>query len=166
MVCENCGNSNLKNVTIEGHGVTECQVCGFLHGDADAIKSIKEIRDAKEKSIDPSIYPLYTSLSSLGSCKVQYACEGFPQDKVPPYVSFHILEGGYKHLEKITEALLFANKATKAHWVIEANYQKQLTFTLKPDFHNDPYHISTEQISIAQKDLEVLGQQLSEKISS
>ena len=96
MICENCGSSDIKASVIEGYKVDECQVCGQLHGDPESIRVILEIREAKEMGIDPQIYPLHKTLQRVTSFRVEYSCAGFPQEKVPPYISFQVVDSGYK----------------------------------------------------------------------
>ena len=165
MVCENCGSHNIKEKAIEAHRVIECQVCGYLHGDQDAIQKIKELKEAKDLSIDPVIYPLYKTINSVPTFHIEYSCSGYPHEKVPPYISINVSQGNLKHLEKLAEALVEANKKTKIHWMLEASFQRKLVFILKPNFYHDPYKISAEQITLAQKDLEVLHETIIEFIS-
>ena len=167
MICENCGSKNVRENVIQGYRVDECQVCGHLHGNADAIKKITEIREARETSVDPLIYPLYKIINSIGKIEqIQYACPGYPQEKVPPYISFYMGEAGSENLETLAASLIDANKRTQVHWILEVTFQRRLTFVLKPNFHHDPYYISVEQISLAQKDIAVLAQCIQEKLSA
>lgn len=158
MECENCGSNAVVSKQIEGYTVSECQVCFHLHGDEEAMNQIHEIREAREKSIDPQIYPIYKVMEGISTFRIQFASPGYPQEKMPPYFSFRVIQESLKHLERFTEAVREANKRTKIHWVVEANFQKELTFTLKPNFQHDPYNISAEQISLAQRDLAVLAE--------
>ena len=164
MICENCGSSDIKATVIEGYKVDECEVCQQLHGDPESIESILEIREAKELGIAPQIYPLHKILQKVAGFCNEYSCSGFAQEKVPPYISFRVVDNGYKNLEKLAAEMVTINKATNVHWILEASYQRRLVFILKPNFHHDPYHISPEQISLAQKDLAVIHEHLAGKI--
>jgi len=165
MNCKSCGNSNVVENIIEGYSVKECQVCGDLHGSADILKKIDEIKKAKEMGIDPIIYPLHSLLQKIPNLKIEYSCPGFPKEKIAPYISFSFADAKLDSLQKLAEALIQANKNTKVHWMIEVTFQKQLLYIIKPNFHHDPYHISVEQISISQKDIEVLAKEIEDKFS-
>jgi hypothetical protein len=39
-------------------------------------------------------------------------------------------------------------------------------FLLKPNFHHDPYTVSAEQISVAQKDLDKINEELSNSFAA
>lgn len=161
MVCKNCGSDHVIAKMIEGFNVMECQVCEEIHGEPDIIKKVEDIREAKLESVDPVIYPLLKMMTNIPNFKIQFTCPGYPHEKVPPYLSFRIVQDKMKQLERFMEALLEANKHTKLHWVVEASFQRELIFNLKPEFNCDAYNISTEQICIAQKDLAILKEHIS-----
>lgn len=164
MNCKSCGSSKIKDTVIESQRVQECEVCGHLHGNAEVLNKITESKKAKEQGIDSTIYPLYALLQKIAGFKIEFTCPGYPQEKVPPYVSFSIAEGKSKSLEQLTQVLVQANKKTKVYWMVEVTFQKQLLYILKPNFHHDPYNISVEQISMAQKDIETLVKEIGDKI--
>lgn len=161
MACENCGSNNVTEKEIEGYLVAECQVCGHMHGDRTGIDKINDVREAREKSIDPMVYSLYKTMDNIPTFKMQFATPGYPQERMHPYLSFRLSQDSLKQLETFVEAVVAATKQTKIHWIVEASFQKELIFTLKPNFHHDPYNISAEQISLAQKDLAILNEVVS-----
>ncbi|NUM34714.1 MAG: hypothetical protein HUU50_09230 [Candidatus Brocadiae bacterium] len=166
MNCKNCGSSNVTETIVEGYTVKECQVCGHLHGSQEVLQKIEEIKKAKETGIDPIIYPLHSLFQKISNLKIEYSCPGFPKEKIAPYISFIIADPRLKSLEQIAEAVIQANKKTTVKWMLEVTFQKQLLYILKPNFHHDPYHISVEQISISQKDIEILAREIEEKFQS
>lgn len=155
MQCEKCDNNEFVEKEIAGHRVYECQMCWHIQGDAEAVKKVNEIKEAEMLSMDPMVYPLYKLIGSIPTFKMEFSCAGYPHEKVPPYFTFAVGQK-LQYLERMAEALVLANKDTEVRWVIEATFQKRLVFILKPNFQNDPYSISAEQIIMAQKDIPVL----------
>ena len=76
MECEVCGSHNVLQRTLEAHLVEECQLCGNLQGNDDAVRAIEELQAGRERGFEDIVIPLVHALESTevfhvrpGSCR-------------------------------------------------------------------------------------------------
>ncbi len=111
-------------------------------------------REGRERGFEPAIYPLVLALDKLAGLRVSRAHAGDAEERVWPFVQMRVLDGrALMGLENLAKSLALAAVGAGQHWVVEAEFAAQLTFTLKPRFHRDPDRIDAAAIAAAQRDL-------------
>jgi hypothetical protein len=145
---------------VEGVEVVECELCGELSGDDEAVSLVESQREAKSRGFDPAIYPLVLALEEIPTFRVVAAEAGRPERSEYPFVFLRLVEGGLVHMERLLTSLEMANRETKRRWVVEATLQRGLLFVLRPRFWKLVSQITAEDIIDARSDLAVLGRVL------
>jgi len=164
VVCESCGSRRLVARSVGGVEVYECELCGELSGDDEAVAQLERDRAAKERGFDPAVYALVTALEEVPTFKVVAAEGGRPERSEYPFVFLRLVEGGLAHLEKLLTSLEMANRETKRRWVVEATLQRGLLFVLRPRFWKLVSQITAQDIEEARSDLSVLGRVLARDV--
>lgn len=154
MVCHECGGDRVVAVRLDGEGVNECGLCGALSGDDGAVTRVLIAREAREKGIDPAIYPLVLALDKIAGLHVVTAAAADPQQLTWPFVQIAPTDGSHsKGVENLVKSLALSARGEVVHWVVEVEYQSQLVLTLKPRFHRDVAGITPELVLAAQASL-------------
>ncbi len=156
-LCESCGNRRVVMRSIEGVEVGECELCGALQGLETAVAVAEERRDARERGMDPRVFPLVKALERVPTFQVSDAGGGRPDRCEYPYVFLRLSPDGLPHLEHLLTSLEMANRETKRRWVVEAALQRGLLFILRPRFWKSVSAISAQDIEEAQGDLGILA---------
>lgn len=55
MECDACGSKNVTRRKVEGWLLEECNLCGNLQGDDDAVARVEELRSGRERGLDDQI---------------------------------------------------------------------------------------------------------------
>jgi len=154
-VCDECGSDVLEAVRIEGVEVVECSLCGALSGSDDAVTRVLVAREAREKGIDPAIYPLVLTLGKIPGLQVVMADIGDAERLVWPFVQLAPTDQrSWRGVESLLKSLALSARGQQVHWVVEVEYQHRLVLTLKPRFHRDVTRITAEVVVTAQRDLD------------
>lgn len=160
-VCDECGSDRLEAVRIEGVSVEECSLCGALSGNDDAVSRILIAREARERGIDPGIYPLVLALGKIAGLQVLMADIGDSERLVWPFVQLVPADHqSWRGVENLTKSLALSARGQDVHWVVEVEYQHRLVLTLKPRFHRDVARITPELVAAAQRGLERIRKNL------
>lgn len=155
VACDECGSDLLESVRVEGIEVEECALCGALSGDDDAVSRVLVAREAREKGIDPRIYPLVLSLGKITGLQVLMADIGDPERLIWPLVQLAPAgDKSWRGVENLMKSLALSARGQEVHWVVEVEYQHRLILTLKPRFHRDVARITPELVVAAQRGLE------------
>lgn len=156
--CEECGGRVLAPRREDGVEVLECELCGALQGDDAAVARALLAREARERGYDPAVYPLVRALARVGGLRVAAADAGDPEAPTWPFVQFAAIgpREGMIGLENLVKTLALAARELAAHWVVEAEFQARLLFTLKPRFHTDVDRIDARRVLAARDDLDRL----------
>ena len=155
VACDECGSDLLEAVRIEGIEVEECSLCGALSGDDDAVSRVLVAREAREKGIDPGIYPLVLVLGKISGLQVLAADFGDAERLVWPFVQLAPHDAkSWRGVENLMKSLALSARGQDVHWVVEVEYQHRLMLTLKPRFHRDVTRITAELVVAAQRGLE------------
>jgi hypothetical protein len=153
--CDECGSGRLVPLRIEGVDVEECALCGALSGRDDAVSRVLLAREAREKGIDPGIYPLVLTLSRIDGLQVVGADFGEPERLVWPFVQLApVGAGALRGVESLVKSLALTARGQEVHWVVEVEFQSRLLLTLKPRFHRDVAKITPQLVAAAQRSLE------------
>jgi hypothetical protein len=158
--CEACGSRRVVTRLVEGIEVGECELCGTLQGDDEAVARAETLREGRGRGFDPRIYPLVRALEQVPTFRVPSAEPGDAGRLEYPYVFLRLESGGLVHLERLLTSLEMANRETKRRWVVEAALQRGLLFILRPRFWKRVSEITPEDIEEAQGDLDVLARVL------
>ena len=162
--CEACGARRVEDREVEGVRVGECDLCGALHGEDAAVALVEERREARERGLDPRVYPLVKALEQGPTFSVSAADPGRPERSEYPYVFLRLEREGLPHLERLLTSLEMANRETKRRWVVEAALQRGLLFILRPRFWKRVSEITSTDIDEAQSDLAVLARVLARDV--
>jgi hypothetical protein len=163
--CDACGSRQVETREVEGVEVTECALCGELSGADDAVATVLERREARERGFDPRVFPLVRALEKVKTFRVAAADAGRPDRAEYPYVFLRLSPGGLRHLEHLLTSLEMANRETRRRWVVEAALQRGLLFILRPRFWKPVSAISADDILEAQADLQTLGRVLARDVA-
>lgn len=142
--------------------VDECELCGHIEGDADSLARIELIREARRLGVDPAVYPIVRSMGRLPGVKVVASSEGDEAKHMAPFVQY-ILVGASAlgSLERIVaEVALFNRGSSRIYWVVEVEYQRQMTFDLKAGFRKGRPDIGPDEVVEARNDLRLLASRL------
>src|SRR5262245_53604608 len=162
--CESCGSQRVVARAVEGVEILECELCGELAGDDQAVGLVTSRREARERGFDPAIYPLVTALERVPTFKVVAAEAGRPERSEYPFVFLRLSAAGLVHIERLLTSLEMANRETRRRWVVEATLQRGLLFALRPRFWKQVAEITPQDIDDARSDLAVLGRVLARDV--
>ena len=165
MECDVCGSRNVARREIEGYLLFECNLCGNIEGDDEAVARIEELRRGRERGLDDEIIPLVTVLESTKVFRIVQASAGEPSRKAWPYIFFGLLRNDTTYIERLLRSLELANRATAKRWLIELSLQRDIVYILLPRFWKSPADITAEEIRIARRDLKVLADRLRRDLS-
>jgi hypothetical protein len=157
MECDQCGSRNVTRRDVEGHLLFECNLCGNLQGNDDAVARVEELRTGRERGLDDRVIPLVSALESSGVFRLQSASAGDPKRNEPPYVLLALTKSDTAWLERLLRSLAIANRETRLRWLVELTLQRGITCLLRPRFYKSPSDLTPEDLDAAQKDLLVLG---------
>lgn len=160
MECEVCGSRNVVRKRIEGHLLEECNLCGNIQGDDQAVARVEELRQGRERGLEEELIPLVSALESTEMFRVTQATAGNPATGESPHVFFRLARNDASCLELLMRSIEMANRKTRLRWLIELSLQHELVYILRPRFWKPPSAITTEEIERARADLPVLSQQL------
>jgi len=156
-VCEECGSRQVEPALVEGVEVESCHLCGHIQGDGDAVHLARERLEARERGVDPVVYPLVTALERVPTFRVVGSSAGRADRSEYPFVFLRVREGGLEDLERLLTSLEMANRATKRRWVVELSLQRGLLFILRPRFWKPVLEITATDVEEARCDLPVLA---------
>jgi hypothetical protein len=157
MECDACGSFNVTRREVEGWLLEECNLCGNLQGDDEAVARIEELRAGRDRGLDDDVVPLVSALEGSGVFRVLNASAGEPRRNEPPYVFFALLRNDVTCLERLLRSLELANRETRLRWLVELSLQHGVVCILRPRFYKPPSELSPEDLAAAQKDLRALG---------
>ena len=160
MECEACGSRRVTRRSLEGFLLEECQLCGNLQGDDDAVARVEEIRRGRERGLDDHVAPLVEALESTGVLQVTHASGGSLQTRESPHVFFRATRNDGLPLERLLRTLEHANHETELVWTVELTLQHTLLYILRPRFWKRPQEVTAEEIALARRDLPLLAQRL------
>jgi hypothetical protein len=156
-ICEECGNRQVSQATVEGVVVLSCGLCGHLQGDDERV-ALAELRlEARERGYHPDVYPLVKALEEVPTFKVSAASAGREEIAEYPFVFLRLEPKGLKDLERLLMSLEMANRITKRRWVVECSLQRGLLFILRPRFWKPVQSITEQDIQESRADLSVLA---------
>jgi hypothetical protein len=157
MECDACGSRNVARRMIEGLLLEECNLCGNLQGDDEAVARVEELRGGRERGLDDRVTPLVGALEASGVFRVMNASAGEPRRNEPPYVFFSLTKNDMGYIERLLRSLEMANRETRLRWLVELSLQHGIVYILRPRFYKSPADIAPEDLAAAQQDLTVLG---------
>lgn len=160
MECYECGNDSMVPRRVGSELIYECEFCRALEGDATAVAEVYAERQAIDRGLDIEVFPLVEALEQIPHLLVRDASAGSAQDRIPPYVFFHLEsgEGALRQIEHILQSMEMSHRRTHLIWVLEAHYQAgELRFALRPRFMKPVADLQTGEIEEAQRDLRTLA---------
>ncbi len=165
MRCENCGFREFREELLPEGKLELCELCDHPHGDSALVASHLDRLRAKDANVDFAIWPLYKLLEGWPEVKVGKSSAGDPQLTIPPYIYFSLRRNTLKPLEKLSISLEMAARKMHSRWVIEAAYQRGLSFSLRPMFFAVDPHELPQVIELAQQDVPTLASTLERDMS-
>lgn len=159
--CLYCGSTSTKQIRVDIHTVTQCQLCGEHTGPSEALEILEDRRAARERNVPLEVYPLVKLIERIPGCTVDSASEGNADLLIYPFVNFHIDPHCLQRLEKLLLSLRHANEQAHTRWIIQATLQHTLTFELKPNFAVMPDSLNRHDIKQSVHDLPALIRTLS-----
>ncbi|MHC4223203.1 MAG: hypothetical protein ACYSUN_04360 [Planctomycetota bacterium] len=165
MECDLCGSRNVQRREIEGNLLEECQLCGNLQGDDEAVALIEDLRAGRERGLDDEIIPLVSVLESIGAFRIVQASGGDAGRSELPYVFLALAHGETSYIERLLRSLEMANRDMTHLWLIELSLQHGVVYILRPRFWKPPASITQEEIRDAQADLRILSRRLRRDLS-
>lgn len=157
IACEECGNRQVTQRFVEGVEIGECPLCGHLQGDDARVETIQRRREARERGLDPDVFPLVAALERVPTFRVSGASAGDEARGDYPFVFLRLQPGGLLDLERLLTAIEMANHLTKRRWVVECALQRGLLFILRPRFWKPVTAITAQDIRESRSDLAVLA---------
>lgn len=164
--CDECGNHALAPRRLEGVDVEECSLCGHLQGDDRAVAQVEQGRAARERGLDPEVYPLVLALEKVPTFAVEAATAGEAGRGDYPFVFLRLDPQGLADLERLLTVLEMANHATRRRWVVECALQRGLLFILRPRFWKPVTAITADDVEASRADLRVLAEVLSRNVAA
>jgi len=165
MECDSCGSFNVSRREIEGHLLFECNLCGELSGDDDAVELIDELRLGRARGLDDEVVPLVSVLESTGAFRLVHASIGWKEKGEAPSVIFATTHSKLRAVERLLRSIELANRETRMRWMIELALQQTVVFILRPRFYKPPHEITSGEIEDARRDLGTLGKCLRRDVS-
>lgn len=165
-LCEECGSHQVVPRRLEGVDVEECALCGHLMGDDGRIAVVEERRAARERDLDPAVYPLVKALEEVPTFRVESASAGEAGRGDYPFVFLRLDPVGLLDLERLLTTLEMANHVTKRRWVVECALQRGLLFILRPRFWKPVTAITVEDVRESRGDLALLAEALKKNVNA
>ena len=160
MECDVCGSRNVSRHDVEGVLLEECNLCGNLQGDDEAVSHIENLRNGRARGLDDEIIPLVAVLEVVHAIRIVHASAGIPDQGEPPHVFFALVKNDTRPIERILKSVELANRETKLRWVLELSLQHEIVYMLRPRFLKPPRDITRAEIREARKDLPLLARRL------
>ncbi|MHC4668330.1 MAG: hypothetical protein ACYTFD_07965 [Planctomycetota bacterium] len=160
MECDVCGSRNVTRRDIEGWLLEECNLCGSLQGDDEAVVRVEELRAGRARGLDDEVIPLAAALEGAKVFRLLQASAGDPDRNEAPYVFFSLVKNDTIYIERLLRSLEHANRSTKLRWLLELSLQKGVVYILRPRFWKSPGDITPQDLRIARKDLRILAERL------
>ena len=159
--CDECGGNAWAALREEGHEVLECTLCGALSGDDQAVTEILLARQARERGLEPVVFPLVRVLEKVPRLRIVRASPGSPERRIWPVV-FLSTEGekGLRAIERLAKSLALHSRDLRLHWFLEVEFQERLLFLLQPRLFQAPAQVSDRDVLDAQADLRTLARLL------
>ncbi len=152
--CDECGAREFEAVGAHGARLLECVLCGALQGDETLVRSELLARQARDLGIDPSVFALVTAVGRIQGLSVADSDGGDPVQGRFPFVQIVPTDpDALRGIDNLCKSMALSSREHAVHWVIEAEFQNRLVFTLKPRFHSRVGEIDSERIRAAQADL-------------
>ena len=154
--------------TVEGVDVEECGLCGHLMGDDRAVAVVEERRAARERGLDPDVYPLVLALERVPTFHVETPPRAKRAAATTPTCSCASTPRGSPDLERLLTTLEMANHVTKRRWVVECALQRGLVFILRPRFSAEARGraITPDDMRESRGDLGVLAEVFAKNVSA
>ncbi|MDH3592559.1 MAG: hypothetical protein OER88_11810, partial [Planctomycetota bacterium] len=143
----------------------ECNLCGNLDGDDDAVARIAEMRAGRERGLDDEVIPLVTAMELAEVFRIVKASGGDPKTNDAPYVMFRLTKNDMTYIERLLRSIEMANRTTRLRWLVELSLQNTIVYIVRPRFWMPPSDISPDDIQAAVKDLGVIARQLRRDLS-
>jgi Zn ribbon nucleic-acid-binding protein len=159
--CDECGNHAVALRRVDGVEVDECSLCGHLQGDDRAVALVEQRRAARERGLDPTVYPLVLALEKVPTFAVESASGGEAGGGDYPFVFLRLDPQGLADLERLLTVLEMANTSTRRRWVVECALQRGLLFILRPRFWKPVTAITADDVEASRADLAILADVLS-----
>jgi hypothetical protein len=154
--CQECGSEDLSVTTLDGVTVEVCGLCGALGGAEVAVQKVLRTREARAHGVDVQVWPLVRVLGGLPGLAVLQSHGGDVAVRSLPFVQFGATgEAGIFQLENLCKSLAVSARQRRLLWVVEAEYTRQLAFSLKPRIV--PGHWTPAVLADAQHDLEAIA---------
>jgi len=150
---------------VEGVWLEECNLCGNLQGDDEAVRRIVELREGRDRGLDDEISPLVAVLESAKSFRIVQASGGLPAQGEPPGVLFTLTRNDTRPIERLLKSIELSNRETKLRWVVELSLQHEIVYIIRPRFLKPPCDITRSEIREARKDLPILTRRLRRDLS-
>ena len=160
MECDVCGSRNVTRKDIEGGLLEECNLCGNLQGDDEAVARVEDLRSGRDRGLDDEVIPLVAALESTNLFQVVQASAGDPKRNAAPSIFFHLVKSDTRYIERLLRSVELANRKTRLRWLIELSLQKEIVYILRPRFWKSPADITPTDLVVARKDLRVLAERL------
>lgn len=157
--CPECGNGDVRVRVAAGVPIHECGLCGARFGDRTAIEALDDADEAVSRRIPAAVWPLVRALERLPGIFVRDAAAGDAAQSTLPFVVLAIAAAdALLQLENLAKSLLLGAGALRRHWILEVEYQRNLTFVLKP--RHGGGSVTPDQVRDAQTDLDTLRRHL------
>src|SRR5262245_58027853 len=115
--CSECGNRAVVHRRIDGHSVSECELCGALSGSPGSVRAVLDARAARERGVDLAAFPLVRALGELPGLRVDGHDGGDRGRGALPFVTFQLVDaGGLLQLENLGKSLQLAGRALALAW--------------------------------------------------
>ncbi len=160
MRCDNCGYREFRIASLPEGKLELCELCDHPHGASHLVTGWLDRQEAHEANVEYAIWPLYKVFAGWKEVRVGKSSAGDPALKIPPYLYFSVHRNTLKPIEKLSITLELSARKMASRWVIEAAYDKQLRFTLRPMFFGLSARKLPEAIAKAQKDIPTLAASL------
>jgi len=165
MECDVCGSHNVSRRDVEGWLLEECNLCGNLQGNDEAVARISDLREGRDRGLDDEVAPLVAVLESAKVFRLVQATAGEPARNEAPHVFFHLTKNDNRYIERLLRSLEMANRKTRLRWLLELSLQNEIVYILRPRFWKSPADITPDDLAVARKDLQTLADQLRRDLS-
>lgn len=149
---------------VDGLSVHECGLCEARFGDRRAVTRLLDGDEAKQRGIEPAIWPLVRALGRVHGLAVRQSSGGDPDARTLPFVELTAVGGeALAQLENLAKFLRLSAATCRLHWVLEVEYQHHLAFVLKPRHPGGA--VSLGEARSARIDLELLARHLERDVA-
>ncbi|MEO6593920.1 MAG: hypothetical protein ABIP94_04120 [Planctomycetota bacterium] len=156
--CPECGNTDMQSRAIDGAPVYECGLCGARFGERHAMATLTAAEQARERGVDPAVWPLVRMLDRLPGLLVRAAADGGGAPVSLPFVELAVRSGeAIVQLENLAKSLQLVAGLLHHRWVLEVEFQQHLVFVLRPRLGGGT--TAAAHARDARLDLEILAQQ-------